>query len=85
MRTYLLFYHSEVGEVDRFDRHEEQVSYAGLDPVVHQSGDTEVHGSISKEGSASLRLALVQAAYRAIRYDDYLRDFYTRLKQRKNK
>jgi transposase len=76
---------AEVGEIERFDRQEELVSYAGLDPMVHQSGDTEVHGSISKEGSAPLRWALVQAAHRAVRYDDYLGNFYTRLKQRKNK
>ena len=75
---------AEVGEIERFDRHEELVSYAGLDPMVHQSGDTEVHGSISKEGSASLRWALVQAAHVLVRYDEYLENFYTRSKQRKN-
>jgi transposase len=75
---------AEVGEIDRFDRHEELVSYAGLDPMVHQSGDTEVHGSISKEGSAPLRWALVQCAHVSVRYDDYLENFYTRLRQRKN-
>ena len=75
---------AEVGEIDRFDRHEELVSYAGLDPMVHQSGDTEVHGSISKEGSAPLRWALVQCAHVSVRYDDYLGNFYTRLRQRKN-
>jgi len=26
---------AEIGEIDRFDRHEELVSYAGLDPQVH--------------------------------------------------
>jgi transposase len=75
---------AEVGEIERFDRHEELVSYAGLDPMVHQSGDTEVHGSISKEGSAPLRWALVQCAHVSVRYDEYLGNFYTRLKQRKN-
>lgn len=75
---------AEVGEIERFDRHEELVSYAGLDPVVHQSGDTEITGSISKEGSAPLRWALVQAARTAVRCDDYFGNFYTRLKQRKN-
>jgi transposase len=75
---------AEIGEIDRFDRDEELVSYAGLDPMVHQSGDTEVHGSISKEGSAPLRWALVQCAHVAVRYDDYLGNFYTRLKRRKN-
>ena len=76
---------AEIGEIGRFDRHEELVSYAGLDPQVHQSGETEVHGSISKEGSAPLRWALVQCAHVSVQYDDYLGNFYTRLKQRKNK
>lgn len=75
---------AEIGDVDRFDRHEELVSYAGLDPVVHQSGETEIHGSISKEGSGMLRWILVQAANNAVRHDEYLGNFYTRLKQRKN-
>jgi transposase len=39
-----------VGEIDRFDTDKEVVSYAGLDPMVHQSGETELHGSISKKG-----------------------------------
>jgi len=75
---------AEVGEISRFDRHEELVSYAGLDPMVHQSGETDVHGSISKEGSAPLRWALVQCAHVSVKYDDYLENFYTRLKRRKN-
>ena len=75
---------AEVGEVERFDEDKQLVSYAGLDPVVHQSGDKEVRGSISKEGSAPLRWALVQCASIAVRCDEYLGNFYTRLKQRKN-
>ena len=76
---------AELGEVDRFDTHEEVVSYAGLDPVVHQSGETEIHGSISKEGPGALRWALVQSAHIAKRCSDYFGNFYTRLKNRKNK
>ena len=75
---------AEIGEIDRFDEDKQLVSYAGLDPVVHQSGDKEVRGSISKEGSAPLRWALVQCANIAVRCDEYLGNFYTRLKQRKN-
>lgn len=75
---------AEVGEVERFDEDKQLVSYAGLDPVVHQSGDKEVRGSISKEGSAPLRWALVQCASIGVRCDEYLGNFYTRLKQRKN-
>ena len=76
---------AELGEIDRFDTHEEVVSYAGLDPVVHQSGETEIHGSISKEGPGALRWALVQSAHIAKRCSDYFGNFYTRLKNRKNK
>jgi transposase len=76
---------AELGEIDRFDTHEEVVSYAGLDPVVHQSGETEIHGSISKEGPGALRWALVQSAHVAKRCSDYFGNFYTRLKNRKNK
>lgn len=50
---------AEIGKIGRFDRHEELVIYLGLDPMVHQSGEKDVHGSISKESSASLRWALV--------------------------
>ena len=75
---------AEVGEIDRFDTDKQLVSYAGLDPMVHQSGDKEVRGSISKEGSAPLRWALVQCANIAVRCEDYFGNFYTRLKKRKN-
>ena len=74
---------AEIGEIDRFDTDEQLVSYAGLDPMVHQSGDKEVRSSISKEGSAPLRWALVQCANIAVRCDEYLGNFYSRLHQRK--
>jgi transposase len=75
---------SEIGEIDRFPGSDQLVSYAGLDPSIRQSGDSEKHGGITKEGSAPLRWALVQSANVAIRYDEYLGNFYNRLKQRKN-
>ena len=70
---------AEVGEIDRFDSDNALVSYAGLDPVVHQSGEKVIHGSISKEGSAQMRWALVQAAHTAVRCDNYFGNFYIRL------
>ncbi|WP_207890128.1 transposase, partial [Natrarchaeobius chitinivorans] len=75
---------SELGEIDRFSSAKKVISYAGLDPSIRQSGDKEVRGGISKEGSAPLRWALVQCANVAVRFDDYLGQFYNRLKQRKN-
>lgn len=76
----------EIGDIDRFDRAEELVSYAGLDPEVRESGDTRHEGGISKQGRAALRWILVQCANTAVgRADDpYLGSFYGRLKRRKN-
>ncbi len=43
-----------------------------------------MRGSFSKEGSAPLRWVLVPCASIAVRCDEYLENFYTRLKKRKN-
>lgn len=75
---------AEVGEIERFDGDKELGSYAGLDPEVRQSGDAKIRGSTSKEGSAPLRWTLVQGALVVVQYDDYLGNFYTRLKSPKN-
>jgi transposase len=75
---------AELGEIERFETDKEVVSDAGLDPVVHQSGETELHGSISKQGPGALRWALVQAARIAVRCEKYFGTFYTRLKRTKN-
>lgn len=77
---------AEIGEVDRFDRDKELVSYAGLDPVVRESADSRTEGSISKQGNSRLRSILVQCARVAVHTcnDEYLSQFYNRLKRRKN-
>lgn len=76
----------EIGEITRFDRAEELVSYAGLDPVVRESGDSRTEGGISKEGSKPLRWILVQCANVAVNQvkDPYLGRFYGGLKRKKN-
>ncbi|ELZ38184.1 IS110 family transposase [Halorubrum distributum] len=77
---------SEIGETDRFDKAKQVVSYAGLNPVVRESGDSRTEGSISKCGSGDLRWILVQCVQTAVHRcnDPYLGRFYARLKQRKN-
>lgn len=75
---------AELGEIERFDTDKEVVNYAGLDPMVHQSGETELHGSISKKGPGALRWALVESARIAVRCEEYFGNFYTRLKRKKN-
>ncbi len=76
---------AEVGDIDRFERDKEVVSYVGLNPVIRESGDSRFEGSISKRGSGRVRWLLVQASYTAVHTcnDAYLSRFYNRLAQRK--
>jgi len=78
--------YAELGEVGRFDSEKEAVSYAGLDPVIRESGDSRKAGGISKEGSAHLRWVLVQCTLSAVHRagDEYLSRFYERLDKRKH-
>ncbi|WP_435080058.1 IS110 family transposase [Halococcus sp. AFM35] len=80
-----LMIYAEVGEIDRFDRDKEVVSYAGLNPVIRESGDSRIEGGISKRGSRQLRWILVQCARTAVHTcdDEYLSRFYDRLAGKK--
>lgn len=67
----------EIGCVDRFSNVKKLIAFAGLDPVVSQSGRFEnMSGPISKRGSPLLRQALFLAANLARQNDDNLKRFY---------
>jgi transposase len=70
---------SEIGTIERFDNYKKLVSWAGLAPSVHQSGEVEFHGGITREGSGVLRWAIVEAAWIAVNHDVKLREFYERV------
>jgi len=72
---------AEIGEINRFPNHEKLVSYAGL-CLQRQSGDKEIRGHITKQGSKLLRWILVQCANAAVRKRG-LRNFYLRIRKRK--
>jgi transposase len=74
---------SEVGPIGRFGDYKKLVSWAGLAPSVHQSGNVEFHGAITKQGSSMLRWAMVEAARVAVRHDERLGGFYERVKARR--
>jgi transposase len=57
---------AEIGEIDRFDRAEEVVTHARLDPVFRKSGGSRIEGGISKWGSGDLCYILVQCANVAV-------------------
>ena len=73
-----------VGDVGRFPDQRQLVGYLGLDPRVRQSGSTPAtHGRISKQGSASARHALVEAAWSVVLQPGPLHAFYQRIRARR--
>ena len=74
---------SEIGDINRFPNKFKLISYAGLCPSIRQSGDKEIKGHITKQGSRMLRWILIQCANVAIRHDEYLSNFYLRIKKRR--
>ena len=71
---------SEIGDIDRFSS-QKLVSWAGLCPSVHQSGNSLYIGRM-KERNKKVRWILIEAANTASRTDDRLRKFYLRMVKR---
>lgn len=59
---------AEIGDIGRFDSPKKLVGYTGLCPRVHQSGDSDRRGPITRNGPRYLRWALIEAAVHASRY-----------------
>jgi transposase len=62
-----LVLHLEVGDYARFQRPGQLAAWLGLVPSLHQSGETETRGSITKTGSGFARRILVEAAWHYLR------------------
>ncbi|MCA1598036.1 MAG: IS110 family transposase [Chloroflexi bacterium] len=58
---------AELGEVERFQRSDQVVAYAGLDVTVRESGKWKGQRKLSKRGSGELRRTLYLAAMRCVR------------------
>jgi len=72
---------SEVGDINRFNKPEQLVAYAGLDPRVHQSGiSINGKGYISKRGNKILRTRLFNAASVAVLHDNMFKVFFQKKK-----
>ena len=73
-----------IGPIERFKRPDQLVSYIGLNPSVHQSGEGPArHGRITKQGRTHARTMLVEAAWQAVRGPGPLRAFYQRVSSRR--
>ena len=54
---------AEIGDINRFKSCKQLQSYAGLVPSTYNSGDKQIHGRITKQGSKWLRWIMVEAAH----------------------
>lgn len=74
---------SEIGDINRFERPNQLVAFAGLDVAVKQSGEfSGTKNKISKRGSPYLRRAIWLAAQRAAFCDPILSVYYQSLRAR---
>lgn len=73
---------SAIGDITRFSHAKKLVSYAGLSPEVHASGETNRSKPITKEGRKELRWAMVEAAWVAVRFNPYWKAQFKQLEKR---
>lgn len=71
-----------IGDVARFPNASKLVAYAGLDPMVRESGDKHAARHISRRGSAHLRNVLFNNARVAIAYPGPVKDYYDRMREK---
>jgi len=68
---------SEIGDIKRFSNPGQLIAFAGLDPIVRQSGNFRAKTTrMSKRGSGTLRYALVNAAWNASLNNDTFNNYY---------
>lgn len=67
----------EIGDIKRFSHPSKLLAYAGLDPVINQSGKFNAkHTRMSKRGSKLLRYALINAAWNVSLNNDTFKLYY---------
>jgi transposase len=76
---------NELGDMSQFKNERQLFSYTGLIPGEHSSGESIRRGPITKQGNSRVRWVLCEAAWRAIRKDLDLKDYFERLYPRTGK
>lgn len=72
-----------IGDIKDFESADKLAAYFGIVPRVSNSNETERSGRITKLGTKLGRTTLVQCTLIAIRYSDFLRSFYEKIKAKK--
>lgn len=73
---------SVIGAVEDFPDEKKLASYFGIVPKVKNSNEKVKTGRITKRGSKTGRTTLVQCTLVAIKYNEYLKSYYERVKAR---
>ena len=76
---------AELGDMRQFPNERALFSFTGLTPSEYSSGGHICRGHISRQGNTRLRHMLVEAAWKAVRKDPVIREFYTKLSARTGK
>lgn len=76
---------AELGDMSQFPNERALFSFTGLTPSEHSSGGHICRGHISRQGNTRLRHMLVEAAWKAVRKDPAIKEFYTKLSERAGK
>lgn len=67
----------EIGNIRRFSNPSKLLAFAGLDPIVRQSGNFNARSTrMSKRGSKLLRYALINASWNVVRNNATFRQYY---------
>lgn len=76
---------AEIGDIERFPSSKQLQSYAGLVPSTYNSGDKQIHGKITKQGSKWLRYIMIEAAHHQMRCKKIpgFGSYYNAMKKRK--
>jgi len=67
---------TEIGDIHRFSSKDKFISYLGLSPTEHSSGDSRKIGHMTKRCNTILRQMLIESSWVAIKKDPALMNYY---------
>ncbi|MBN2841940.1 MAG: IS110 family transposase [Sedimentisphaerales bacterium] len=70
-----------IDDPHRFSNCKQVGCYVGMTPRQYQSGTTDRHGRISKDGNRLLRSLLVEVCWLGLRHNPWIRETYDRIKR----
>jgi len=72
---------AELGDCNRFKSYKNLIAFAGLDPIVHQSGKFEGKSRISKRGNRHLRRIIYMMTTCIVRKDNAFKNYFLKRKR----